>query len=135
MEQTFEKSPQTPATPTKPNNQLDKSGQSDKSQHQLSRTKSFLFLALGLLFTILLFGAIMLVNKTSVLISSYADCLNAKGSLIQESYPSVCVTKSGQRFVQELTEEEKKNLLPPSEFENSGSSASEFDEEDETQLP
>jgi len=34
-------------------------------------------------------------------IFSYKDCVNAKGSFIQESFPPVCVTKSGQRFVQQ----------------------------------
>ncbi len=35
-------------------------------------------------------------------IKSFADCQKATGSLIQESYPEVCVTKSGQRFVQPI---------------------------------
>ncbi len=38
-------------------------------------------------------------------ISGYEDCIQAKGSLIQESYPAVCVTKDGRRFTQ--------NLIPP----------------------
>ncbi|OGV92234.1 hypothetical protein A3B57_03105 [Microgenomates group bacterium RIFCSPLOWO2_01_FULL_47_10] len=33
-------------------------------------------------------------------IADYTACLSAKGSLLQESYPATCVTKSGQRFIQ-----------------------------------
>lgn len=31
-------------------------------------------------------------------ILTYEDCEKASGSMIQESYPEVCVTKDGQRF-------------------------------------
>lgn len=46
-------------------------------------------------------------------ISSYDDCVKAKGSLIQESYPATCATVDGQRFIQPLTDEEKQSLQPP----------------------
>lgn len=35
-------------------------------------------------------------------VKSYEECLKAKGSIVQESYPQVCVTKNGIRFVQEV---------------------------------
>lgn len=46
-------------------------------------------------------------------ISTYDDCLDAKGSTVQESYPATCVTSDGTRFTQPLTDEEKQNLQPP----------------------
>ncbi|GEM_PF-1742510 len=46
-------------------------------------------------------------------VSSYEDCIIAKGSIVQESYPATCVTKDGKSFRQILTDEEKKNLQPP----------------------
>jgi len=43
-------------------------------------------------------------------VSSYDECANIEGSIIQESYPAICVTPDGRRFVQQLSEEEQKNL-------------------------
>jgi hypothetical protein len=47
--------------------------------------------------------------------TTYAECLGAPGSALQESYPATCVTKNGKRFKQPLTDEEKKKLQPPDE--------------------
>ncbi len=44
---------------------------------------------------------------------TYAECLESKGSTVQESYPAVCVTRAGIKFVQPLSDEEKRNLKPP----------------------
>lgn len=46
-------------------------------------------------------------------VNTYADCVQAAGSIVQESYPATCVTKDAKRFVQTLTDEEKKNTEPP----------------------
>lgn len=40
---------------------------------------------------------------TSSQISSYEDCVNAKGSIVQMSYPATCVTVDGQRFTQTVS--------------------------------
>lgn len=45
-------------------------------------------------------------------ITSYAECVVAKGSVIQESYPAKCVTDKGQTFIQPIEE-------APSESSNS----------------
>ena len=42
-----------------------------------------------------------LLKQTPV--TSYEECLIAKGSLIQETYPQVCVTKSGERFTEPVS--------------------------------
>ena len=55
-------------------------------------------------------------------IASYEECVKAKGSLVQESYPATCVTRDGTRFTQALTDEEKQNLLPPDSTRESASS-------------
>ncbi len=39
--------------------------------------------------------------------SSYDECTNSAGSIIQESYPSTCVTKDGKRFTQKLTDNQE----------------------------
>lgn len=41
-------------------------------------------------------------------IKSYEECIKAKGSLVQPSYPPVCVTKGGLRFTQEVI-----SITPP----------------------
>jgi len=58
-----------------------------------------LILALGTV------GYLVYKNATSrtLNITTYQDCAKAKGSLIQESFPPVCVTKDGQRFTQEVS--------------------------------
>jgi len=52
-------------------------------------------------------------------VSTYEECINAKGSVIQESYPATCVTRDKKRFTQPLTDEERKKLdrdaTPPME--------------------
>ena len=45
--------------------------------------------------------------------STYEECIKIPGSLVQESYPAICVAENGKSFIQPLTEEEQKNLLPP----------------------
>ena len=55
------------------------------------------------------------LQEKNVNISSYEECLKASGSIIQESYPQMCVAKDGKRFVQPLSEEEQKNLKPPND--------------------
>lgn len=52
-------------------------------------------------------------NPAEVPVSSYEECMEAKNSIVSQSYPAVCVTKDGKRFIQPLTDEEKKSLQPP----------------------
>lgn len=75
-----------------------------------TNTKSLILLAFALFFIILLFGAIMVINNKPQ-IASYSDCVNAPGNIVTQSYPATCITKAGERFVQELTEDEQKPLL------------------------
>ena len=61
-------------------------------------------LLIGFGIAIGLFSAKFLSQSSSLSqISSYADCLVSKGSIIQESYPATCVTASGQRFTQPIS--------------------------------
>lgn len=46
-------------------------------------------------------------------INSFEDCAKA-GYPVMESYPAQCNTPDGKHFVQQLSEEEKNNLTPPS---------------------
>ena len=73
--------------------------------------------------------------KKALKINSFADCVNANGglNLIQESYPRVCVTKDGRRFVEEIetptptqmTIEEPENMPFPEEKESTSSTPTE----------
>ena len=60
-------------------------------------------------------------------ISSYDECVQAKDSVVTESYPATCITASGQRFIQPLTDEEKQTLLPPDQIGESAGSATTAD--------
>jgi len=44
-------------------------------------------------------------------IQSFEDC--AKKYPVMESYPAQCNSPDGRHFVQTLTDEEKKSLIPP----------------------
>jgi len=115
MDITKEKNSPSPAATNTPLNQYDKLGQLDTQAPKppANFTKPFRFFVFGLIFIILLFGAIIITNNQPQLVTSYTDCVKAKGSIVTESYPATCITKDKQRFVQDLTDEEKKNLIPP----------------------
>ncbi len=53
----------------------------------------------------------MQLRKQLIRPATYEECIQASGSLVQESYPAVCTTLSGDSFVQPLTEEEQRSLL------------------------
>ena len=73
-----------------------------KDQLPLWIIGGLVFLALGT--TIGVFGAKFFIQPQEISqISTYQECLAAKGSRVQESYPGVCVTVSGQRFTQPVT--------------------------------
>ena len=58
-----------------------------------------LILLLALYIALSIFG----VPSKQAQIKSYEDCVAAEDSIIQESYPAVCITKSQTRFVQPVT--------------------------------
>jgi len=50
-------------------------------------------------------AAVFVLNMRPVLqqpiaVTTYEECTNLPNSLIQERYPSVCVTEDGQQFIQ-----------------------------------
>ena len=49
------------------------------------------------------------------LIASYEDCITAKGSIVQESYPATCVTASDQRFTQPISSPTPESIAPTSD--------------------
>lgn len=78
-----------------------------------------IFIILAAIFVVLLLAIISFLiwqnyqNKQAI--NDYQSCATASGSVIQESYPEKCVTKSGQVFVRELSKEEKQKLSPTPE--------------------
>lgn len=77
----------------------------------MRKSKGLLFLAASTAF--ILFSA-TLIGRSSGSVrqaaASFAECAKLPGSVIQESYPEVCVTKNGQSFTRQLTQEEKIQL-------------------------
>jgi putative hemolysin len=62
--------------------------------------------ALWLILTFLICGYIISLKFTThTEVATYDECLKAKGSMIQESYPQRCVTKDGQIFTQQVEPE------------------------------
>jgi len=51
-------------------------------------------------------------KRTAKLPTNYEECLALPGSLLRESFPAVCVTKSGETFTQPLDEDDQSKLLP-----------------------
>jgi hypothetical protein len=61
------------------------------------------------------YGAANYVKQKKVKdINNFEECAKA-GYPVLESYPAQCNTPDGRHFVQELTDEEKKKLIPPVE--------------------
>jgi hypothetical protein len=82
----------------------------------LGKEKKNLFqfvLALAILI-VFLFAMIYLKNTKIQKINSFEKCMEA-GYPIMEIYPPICMTPDGRSFTQELSDEEKKNLLPPND--------------------
>jgi hypothetical protein len=59
-----------------------------------------LILLLVLYVTLSIFG----VSSKDNQISTYDECVKASGSIIQESYPAICITKADVRFTQPLSD-------------------------------
>lgn len=70
-----------------------------------------MFLLFGISIAISLYGKGLNVKPPT----NFEECSSTKGSIIQESYPEICVTRKGSRFVREIGEEEKKLLDVPVE--------------------
>lgn len=70
----------------------------------VSTTLKTIVIVQGVVIAILLFLFIYLsVTRTDTKeLTSYEDCTQAEGSIIQESYPATCVAENGQRFVQPI---------------------------------
>lgn len=69
-----------------------------------------IFLTLCLISGLYVYFESSLVDEIKPQPASYTECLAAPGSIIQESYPETCVTKTGLRFTRELSPEEKQSL-------------------------
>ena len=77
----------------------------ESSSLQKSRPNFLIWIAAGVAILAIGIGVGLAVGKYSPKqISSYEDCIKAKGSSIQESYPGACVTVSGQSFVQPVSD-------------------------------
>lgn len=81
----------------------------------MQRGFSLVFVLIGLtIFTGLIFGGYSYFQQQKIkAINSYEDC--AKAYPVLESYPGQCNAPDGRHFVQSLSEEEKKKLVPPQE--------------------
>jgi hypothetical protein len=101
--------PEVPQSPTPESTQTPPEIPKPKSNRTLMIGVVLLLLAVTGAATYLLFQN---QSSSTEKPTSYDECTKAEGSVIQESYPATCVTKNGDRFLQPLTDEEKKNLQP-----------------------
>lgn len=98
--------PQPPAAPTPPLPPV--VNQPVQQPIEKPKSKNNLLMVVAIILLIMAVGAVgyfvyeNLIAKPPV-IASYDDCTKAKGSVIQESFPPVCVTKGGQQFTQEVS--------------------------------
>jgi len=69
------------------------------------------FVLICLLITYLFLQNQQLKKQSAV--TNFEECIKVKGAAVQYSYPGTCVLPSGERFVQELTDEEEAGLVPP----------------------
>lgn len=58
--------------------------------------------------------------KNQITVTNFDECSLVKGATIQYSYPATCVMPSGEKFVQELTDEEMNSLVSPEDNSQSG---------------
>ncbi|OGM19002.1 hypothetical protein A2686_03750 [Candidatus Woesebacteria bacterium RIFCSPHIGHO2_01_FULL_38_10] len=63
-----------------------------------------------ILFTTTFFLAYLTDKRKRLIPKNFEDCLKLKGSVIQKSYPPVCINKDGKRFIQNLPDQEKRLL-------------------------
>lgn len=78
---------------------------------------AFIFFV-GLSFAILGLGSFL--NKQKIAsISNFQECAEA-GYPIMDSYPARCMTPDKRSFTQELSDEEKRKLIPPQDTTSCG---------------
>ena len=69
-----------------------------------------------LMITVFLFATIITYlakEFTPTPVKSYEECVEAKGSAIQKTFPAVCVARSGDKFIEPLSEQEQMLLESP----------------------
>jgi|GEM_PF-981424 len=57
-------------------------------------------LLLGVAIVITIAGVLFYALSRPTTSNDYDDCVNAPGSIVQESYPATCITKDGKSFIQ-----------------------------------
>jgi len=112
--------PTTPEPPITPQSPVSEMPITPQPEGQVkSKSNKILFIGVVILILAIIGTAIYLYfqsqnkNEPLVMPTTYEECEKAEGSVIQESYPATCVTKEGSRFIQPLSEEQKKDLQPP----------------------
>lgn len=88
----------------------------------------YLQVLLTLILLLILFGitasiAILTVKMKAARPTNYKECILLKGSVIQESYPAVCVTKKGERFIQEIPKLPKPSQIKETQIDNTSNQA------------
>lgn len=87
--------------PPKPGTQFPKKMPTSRKKLRMLLGVAIFFLLLSTLIAVDLFTKGR-DQESKITITNYDECANAAGSVIQESYPEVCVTKDGEQFVHEV---------------------------------
>ncbi len=74
-------------------------------------------IVLVIVFFVILVIGIFVKKQAAIAVDSYDKCVKINGSQVTAMYPGQCTTPDGKTFTQPLSEEEKKDLLPPVDVE------------------
>lgn len=72
------------------------------------KNRKWFLLGVGITLFILsaVFVTLIYLKATQTMLpSSYEECVKMKGSVIQEIYPEICVTKNGERFTRKISDQ------------------------------
>jgi hypothetical protein len=79
-----------------------------------SPKRTLLFAVAIMVFAFMGIAFIQIIERrTNANVTNYEECIKARGSTILESYPAICVSVSDKRFIQPLSEVDKRFLISP----------------------
>jgi putative hemolysin len=112
--------PPLPPLPKEQSSQIFQEGEENKAEKEEGHKKgssknvaiiSIIFISIA----VLALGGFLIYKNLSgkEVVTTFEECMTAEGSVLEESYPPVCLAKNGSRFVAEVPEmEEPKNEVP-----------------------
>jgi hypothetical protein len=95
---------------------------SGKTSAQYESQKNRWIIVISILALLLFLLIVFIANSNKFInfqsINSFEDCMGATGSTIQFTYPGVCVTYDGQKFIESVSPIPTETLQQPNEYES-----------------